>query len=69
MNKDLQERKEEIKRNIMGQLWDICCHSITEDEACEEAKRYRGYLMDTNPEDEILEEAFDEACLCLEINA
>lgn len=57
-------------REIRESLYDICCHSVSEEEASEQAEMYRNYLLNLGCCPEIME-AFERECdnFCIEIRA
>lgn len=62
--------KEERVREIRESLYDICCHSVSEEEISEQAEMYRDYLLSLSCCPEIME-AFERECdnFCIEIRA
>lgn len=67
MDKKLeQERIEEVKNLIREQLWDICSHSVEDQDTIEEAEACKAAFEKENPDNGYL---YGEVCREFDIKA
>lgn len=68
MKKEMKLNEGQIQE-IRETLYDICCHSVSEEDIIAEAYAFRSYLYDTYAGVLGLDDAFEDACadFCIEL--